>query len=61
MDPSETPRPGTADEIVGRPDANRVAAALAAHRVLGQLGDDARAALQARLAPQPPPPRRVTR
>ncbi len=52
MDPSETPRPGTADEIVGRPDANRVAAALAAHRVLGQLGDDARAALQARLAPQ---------
>lgn len=52
MDPTETPRPGMADEIAVRSAARGIAAALAAHRVLGQLGDGARAALQARLAPQ---------
>ncbi len=52
MDDPEHTRPDASDDAALRCDARDVAAALAAHRVLGQLAVNARAALQTQLAPQ---------
>jgi CBS domain-containing protein len=52
MDKPATPGPAAADSAAAEHDARAIAAALAAHRVLGQLGDDTRAMLQSRLVPQ---------